>query len=351
MFEFSTTLFMCICKSLDFTKHLMLVFLFKFKFMKNMKILFYLSFCLSVNILHAQSETQTAHVLARSVEKEAQAAFQYFLDEVERDPLLTHEEQDKKVEEYTQIAESLHPKVASLLTTLLLHETRLRILDMLQNAALSDSEIQERLANNEKAIRGVKKMNVETARQMLFFVAELKLHRHYIHEYGMALGCPEKQLLRHDLCKLHAGQFEGYARYFRGGRKGGDKQGFLAAWELHQHAEHHRESYEKEGFDFDNFSEERLRNNMLEAVTDLLAATKQRGGTTPIDWILKSFTRKPPHPRLLPYLEEALKKAHALYLDNESNPLFKGLPCWNRDVEGLFLHMKETLTLPLTNPL
>jgi hypothetical protein len=310
--------------------------------------LFCLILCLSINIAHTIpiTETQTASCfLPNSVEKEAQAAFQYFLDEVELDPLLTHEEQDKKVEEFTLFAESLSPEVASLLTTLLLNETRLRILDMLQNAALSDSEIRACLANNEKAIMGVQKMNVEIAREMLFFVAELKIHRYYIHEFGMALGCPEKQLLRHDLCKLHAGQFEGYARYFRGGRQQSDKPGYLEAWEYHQHEEHHRESYDKEGFNFDTFPEERLRNNMLEAVADLLAATKQRGGTTPIDWLIKSFTRKPPHHRLLPFLEEALIKAQALYLDSEEDPesLFKGLPCWNRDVEALFNDLKDSL--------
>lgn len=311
--------------------------------------LIYLILCLSMNTLHATpgTETQTtSHLSAISVEKDAQAAFQYFLDEIELDPFLTHEEQDRKVEEFTLFAESLSPEVASLVTTLLLNETRLRIIDMLQNAALSDTEIQDCLADNEEAILGVQNMNVEIARDMLFFVAELKLHRYYIHEYGMALGCPEKQLLRHDLCKLHAEQFEGYARYFRGGRHESDKPGFLDAWEVHQHAEHHRESYDKEGFNFDTFPEERLRNNMLEAVTDILAATKQRGGTTPVDWIMKSFTRKPPNPRLLPYIEEALIKAHALYLDNlenpESNPLFKGLPCWNSDVEALFNDLRET---------
>ncbi len=282
----------------------------------------YLILCLSFNILRA---TPTS-------EKEAQAAFQCFLDEVEQDPLFTHEEQDKKVQEFTLFAESLSPEVASRLMTLLLEETRLRITEMLQHAALTESEIDEHLADNEKAILGVKEMSVEVAREMLFFVAELKIHRFYIHEFGMALGCPEKQLLLHDLCKLHAGQFEGYARYFRGGRHENDKPGFLSAWELHQHAEHHLESYEKEGFDYDAFSEERLRNNMLEVVTDILAATVQRGGTTPSDWILKSFTRKPPPHHLLPYLEEALIKAHALYSES--------LPCWNSDLEALFKNLK-----------
>ncbi|MCE5317076.1 MAG: DUF5662 family protein [Parachlamydia sp.] len=293
-------------------------------------VIIFVIFCLPINILQA----------TESVEKEAQAAFEYFLDEVELDPLLTHEEQNKKVDEFTLFAESLSPDAASLLTTLLLNETHLRIIDILQNASLSDSEIHHHLASNEKAILAVQQMNVETAREMLFFVAELKIHRALIREYGMALGCPEKQLLRHDLCKLHKGQFEGYVRYFRGGRKEKDKPGLLAAWERHQHEEHHLESYEKEGFNFDTFPVERLRNNMLEAVADILAATNQRGGTTPVDWLIKSITRKPPHHRLLPFIEEALKKAHALYLASEEDPnsLFKGLPCWNSEVEALFNH-------------
>lgn len=53
---------------------------------------------------------------------------------------------------------------------------------------------------------------------MLFFVAELKIHRQYVYDFGIALGCPAKQLLRHDLCKLDIEQIEGYARYFRAGR-------------------------------------------------------------------------------------------------------------------------------------
>lgn len=296
----------------------------------------HLFLCLSATLLHPTPVlgAQTAGYF--SSEKEAQAAFQYFLDEVELDPLLTHEEQDKRVEAYTLFIERLSPEAASLLTNLLLQETRLRIIEILQNAALSESEIQKHLAKNDQALLGMQKMNAEFAREMLFFVAELKIHRSYIRELGMALGAPEMQLLRHDLCKLHAGQFEGYVRYFRGGRKEADKPDYLAAWERHQHAEHHRESYDKAGFNFDTFSEERLQNNMLELVADMLASTIQRGGTTPLDWLLKSFTRKPPHPRLLPFLEVALKRAHALYLESEKNPLFKGLPCWNSDVEALF---------------
>ena len=189
-------------------------------------------------------------------------------------------------------------------------------------------------------------MNVEIAREMLFFVAELKIHRQYVYDFGVALGCPEKQLLRHDLCKLDVEQFEGYARYFRGGRQDEDKLGYLAAWGLHQHEEHHHQSYSKEGFSFDNFSEERLRNNMLETAADLLAANKQRGGGTLINYLVNIFPKQNPHPRLLPFLEDALRKAHAFHLDSEENPnsefkLFQGLPCWNHDVEAVFSKLKE----------
>lgn len=281
-----------------------------------------------------------------SGENEAQAAFQYFLNEVELDATLTYDEQHHKIQEFKIFAEKLSPKVASCLTSFLIEETRSRIIDMLQYAGLDSVEVDGFLAGYEEAILRVKKMNVEIAREMLFFVAELKIHRQYVYDFGVALGCPEKQLLRHDLCKLDVEQFEGYARYFRGGRRDEDKLGYLAAWGLHQYEEHHHESYSKEGFDFDNFSRERLRNNMLESVADIMASSKQRGGGTLIDWLVNSYPKKHPHPRLLPFFEEALIKAHALYLESEENSnsefkLFQGLPCWNHDVEEVFSKLKE----------
>lgn len=281
-----------------------------------------------------------------SVDDEAQAAFQYFLDEVEQDPLLTHEQQHDKIQEFKIFAETLSPNVASNLIQLLLEETRSRILEMLQHAGLESIEVDAHLADYEEAILKVHNMNVEIAREMLFFVAELKIHRQYVYDFGIALGCPEKQLLLHDLCKLDVDQFEGYARYFRGGRRDEDKLAYLAAWEIHQYEEHHHESYSKEGFSFDDFSEERLFNNMLESVADLLASSKQRGGGHLIDWLINNYPKKHPHPRLLPFFEEALKKAHAFYLDSEENPnseysLFQDLPCWNRDVEEVFIKLKE----------
>ncbi len=281
-----------------------------------------------------------------SAESEAGAAFQYFLDEVELDATLTHGEQHDKIQEFIIFANNLSPQAASYLTSLLIEETRSRITEMLENAALDSVEIDEHLAGYEEAILRVQNMNVEIAREMLFFVAELKIHRQYIFDFGVILGVPEKQLLRHDLCKLDLEQFEGYARYFRGGRQDKDKLGYLAAWELHQNEEHHYQSYSKEGFSFDNFSEERLRNNMLETVTDLLAATKQRGGGTLINYLVNIFPKQNPHPRLLPFIEDALKKAHIFYLDSEENPdsefkLFQGLPSWNDDVEEVFSKLKR----------
>jgi hypothetical protein len=281
-----------------------------------------------------------------SEKSEAQAAFHYFLDEVELDATLTYEEQHDKIQEFKIFADHLSPKVASWLTSLLIEETRSRIIDMLQNAGLDNSEVDEHLADYEEAILRVQNLNVEIAREMLFFVAELKIHRQYVYDFGSALGCPEKQLLRHDLCKLDVEQFEGYARYFRGGRRDEDKLAYLAAWEIHQHEEHHHESYSKEGFDFDNFPEERLRNNMLESVADLLASSKQRGGGTLIDWLVNSYPKKHPHPRLLPFFAEALIKAHVLYLESEENldsefKIFQGLPCWNSAVEETFNKLRE----------
>lgn len=279
------------------------------------------------------------------LEDEAQGAFQYFCYEVEQDAILTHKEQHDKIQEFKSFADSLAPEVAYRLTSLLLQETRSRLLDILQKADLDSTEIDAFLVDYEKAILQVQNMNIETARQMLFFVAELKIHRQYVHDFGVALGCPEKQLLHHDLCKLSSGQFEGYARYFRGGRRDEDRLAFLAAWELHQLEEHHLESYSKKGFDFDGLSEEHLQNNMLETVADWLAASKQRGGGSLIHFLVNDFAKKKPHPRLLPYLEKALVKAHALYLKSEENPalegIFKGFPCWNSDVEKVFDGLKS----------
>ena len=183
-------------------------------------------------------------------------------------------------------------------------------------------------------------MNVETARQMLFFVAELKIHRQYVYEFGVALGAPAKQLLRHDLCKLSAEQFEAYVRYFRGGRLESDKAAFLAAWRIHQHEEHHLESYRKKKGYIDNFSDERLQNNMLEATADMLAATKQRGGGFLTDWLVNVFPKSNPHPRLIPFLRNGLKAAHEFYLEStvhsDSDSIFKDLPSWNSEVEEVF---------------
>ncbi len=314
--------------------------------MKNK--LFSLIPCLFAGVVPAANidiTHQLSHISTPTIEKEAQVAFQYFLDEVEKDAILSHEEQHKKVQEFKTFADGLSPEVALLVTNLLLQETRSRIIDIFNKAGLEELEINEYLADYE-VVRRSEKMNVEFARQMLFFVAELKLHRQYVYEFGVALGCPEKQLLRHDLCKLHKEQFEGYARYFRGGRQEVDKLAYLAAWEEHQYEEHHHEAYTKEGFDFEKITDERLRNNMLEAVADLLAATKQRGGGTLIGWLVNVFPKKNPHPRLIPYLEEALKKAHAFYLESEKNPdaesIFKGFPCWNSDVEKAFGSLKAT---------
>jgi hypothetical protein len=171
-----------------------------------------------------------------------------------------------------------------------------------------------------------------------------KYFNRYVYAFGVALGCPEKQLLRHDLCKLEVEQLEGYARYFRGGETQEDKPGYLAAWQMHQLEEHHHECYSQAGFDFDTFSEERLRNSMLESVADLLASAKQRGGTTLTEWLLHDFPKKKPHPRLIPYFEQALLKAHAFYLESEQNPdsqsIFRGLSCWNREIAELFNKLK-----------
>lgn len=261
------------------------------------------------------------------------STFQTLCYEVEQDASLTPEQQNKKTREFKNFAKQLSPEEATQLTHLLLQETRSRIVDILQNADLDSSEINSYLADYEYVVK-TPPMNVTLARQLLFFVAELKIHRQYVYDFGTALGCPKKQLLRHDLSKLSKEQLEGYARYFRGGRREEDRAAFLKAWEFHQREEHHVESYSRKGFDFDSFPEEKLRNNMLEIVADWLASAKQRGGGSPLHYLVTAFPKKKPHPRLLPYLKDALLKAHALYTDSHS--LFKDLPCWNSDVEKVF---------------
>lgn len=279
----------------------------------------------------------SSYIYATPLE-EAQDAFQYYLHELAQDNSLTHEQQHEKVQEFKTFRDELSLEVSTLVTSLLLEENRVRVIEMFQKAGLNESELLNALINYDKAVCNVEKMTVETARQMAFFIGELKLHRKYVYEFGALLGCPEKQLLRHDLCKLNQDQFEGYARYFRGSRQEEDKLAYLAAWQ-----EHHHECYSKEGFDFDTFPEEILRNNMLEVVADLLAATKQRGGSTLTEWLLTDFPKKNPHPRLIPYLEEALIKAHSFYLESETNPdfcLFKDLPCWNKEIAEHFSKLK-----------
>lgn len=291
-----------------------------------------------VQLLTVNQEAQT----------QAQTLFQYFLDEVALDAFITRERQDEKVQEFKILAENLTPEVASILTNLLLEETHVRIIEILQDARLDELEIEEHLADNEEAILRIQNMDVETARQMLFFVAELKIHRQYIYEFGIALGAPEKQLLRHDLCKLHAEQFEAYVRYFRGGRQECDKSAFFNAWAIHQHEEHHLESYSKDNID--NFSDEHLQNNMLEATADMLAATKQRGGGLLTDWLVNVFSKTNPHPRLIPFLGNGLRKAHAFYLESvknsDSDSIFKGLPCWNNETEEVFRKLAGSCSEP-----
>lgn len=273
-------------------------------------------------------------------DQEALIAFHYLLTEVTRDAKLSNEEQEAMVKNFEAFASEISSDAAPLLVHLLLEETQTRVLNMLQNAALDDLEVNVRLTDYKNAILGVQNMNIEIARQMLFFVAELKIHRQYVYEYGIALGCPEAQLLRHDLSKLSVEQFEGYARYFRGGKKAIDRARCLSAWLFHQNEEHHHQSYQKEGFSFDEFSEKRLRNNMQETVADVLASAKQRGGGSTIDWLVNAFPKQKPHYRLIPFLQEAFIKAHTLYLEAEANPdsdsIFKGSPCWSKEVEDIF---------------
>src|SRR5206468_6094476 len=112
-----------------------------------------------------------AFISSPDVENEAQAAFEYFLREVELDAALTHEEQQEKIQEFNRLIESLSPDAASLVTTLLLQETRSRIMAILENAALDKIEIEAYLADYANAILRVQNMTVQIARQMLFFVA------------------------------------------------------------------------------------------------------------------------------------------------------------------------------------
>lgn len=277
-----------------------------------------------------------------NINKEALAAYVYYLHEASHEHLLSKEEREIKLQEFEALAEGLSPATKPVLIDLLLTDTYYRVLDIFKNAGLNDTEINDRLANFENAIQNTTEMSVEIARQMLFFVTELVIHRHYVYEFGIALGCPKEQLLLHDLSKLTIEQFEGYARYIKGGKKESDKAGFLKAWEYHQLEEHHLERYEKEGYSPEEISGERLMHSMRETVADLLAATKERGDPNKslIDWLLTALPKKKLHTRLLPFLRDALIAAHALYEEAEKNPdsqsIFKGFPCWNEQVAAEF---------------
>ncbi|HSW72536.1 MAG TPA: hypothetical protein VLG44_03910 [Chlamydiales bacterium] len=126
-----------------------------------------------------QTSTRTIAALIQKPDQ-AQALFHYFLNEIELDAQISREEQDAKIQEFKTLTKDLSPEVASVLTTLLLEETRTRIIDILQNAGLEEPEIKAYLADNDQAVQRVQNMDVETARQMLFFVAELKIHRQYV---------------------------------------------------------------------------------------------------------------------------------------------------------------------------
>lgn len=198
----------------------------------------------SSNTLTINEEAQT----------QAQILFQYFLDEVVLDAFITRERQDEKVQEFKILADNLTPEVASILTNLLLEETHVRIIQILQNARLDELEIEE----------------------------------------------------------------------------------------------HHLESYSKDNID--SFSDEHLQNNMLEATADMLAATKQRGGGLLTDWLVNAFSKTNPHPRLIPFLENGLRKAHAFYLESvknsDSDSIFKGLPCWNNETEEVFRRLASSSSEP-----
>lgn len=89
-------------------------------------------------------------------EDEAQAAFEYILNEVERDALLSHQEQQDKVQEFKNFADQLSPRAALKLKDLLLHETRCRIVDMLQQSGLDSLKIEKCLADYNKTVLKVK---------------------------------------------------------------------------------------------------------------------------------------------------------------------------------------------------
>jgi hypothetical protein len=89
-------------------------------------------------------------LLQKSEQVEAQALFQYFLDEVELDAQISCREQDEKIQEFKKLSRSLSPEIALALTTLLLEETRIRIIDILQNACLEESEIKAYLIVSSK---------------------------------------------------------------------------------------------------------------------------------------------------------------------------------------------------------
>ena len=82
--------------------------------MKNLS--FCLVLCLFMHIIYAApvAGNQNIHFQIEdsfsSVESEAQAAFQYFLDEVEQDATLTHEEQHDKIQEFKIFADNLSPE-------------------------------------------------------------------------------------------------------------------------------------------------------------------------------------------------------------------------------------------------
>ncbi|CRX39207.1 hypothetical protein [Estrella lausannensis] len=268
---------------------------------------------------------------------EAQTVFEYLLFEIEQDAVLSTEERLEKIKEFKLRIGSLPKNEASWLTRLLLQETRSRITDILKHASLEEAEIETHLAEYEQTTQNVHFMTPELARQRLFFVADLKIHRQYVYEFGIALGCEERQLLRHDLCKLSA-------KHFEGGWEDEERLTYLAARGEHQNEEAYHDSFGLNCDDFDSFSEESLRTTALESVADWLAVTKQRGGSTISCSLISNFTKNNPHPRLIPFLKEALIKAHVHYLDSKQNPdtanIFANLPCWSKEVEEFFESLK-----------
>ena len=154
----------------------------------------------------------------------------------------------------------------------------------------------------------------------------LKLHVRSVIEFGLKMGIPEAQILRHDESKLLLCEFLPYARNFHGT---GDPDGYAAAWlhHIHHNPHHWNHWIFADGHTPKNSN---VVNGIVpmppvyarEMIADWHGAEMTYGGTWDIsNWLHKNMPRIRVHPDTAEYLTQELD--HLGYADIVYTQSFK----------------------------